>query len=158
MFFLGFYHIRHFTLLCLPKGGLLRSNRLSLKKSLEKATEELRRLWKGQLWREMLFIQISLYTPCWCRASSKHRGGSSWLRPVRRGSRLFRTGRPLNYFQKLSKSDQKVVKMESQRGSRTSFGGQKPKMDARRAKRPILVAKSVPQGCQNGSQMGLKIL
>ena len=47
-----FYHIRHFTLLCLPKGCLLRSNRLSLKKSLEEATEELRRLWKGQLWRE----------------------------------------------------------------------------------------------------------
>ena len=47
-----FYHVRHFTLLCLPKGGLLLSNRLSLKKSLEEATEELRRLWKGQLWRE----------------------------------------------------------------------------------------------------------
>ena len=51
-FFLGFYHVRHFALLCLPKGGLLLSNRLSLKKSLEEATEELRRLWKGQLWRE----------------------------------------------------------------------------------------------------------
>ena len=60
MFFLVFYHIRHFTLLCLPKGGLLRSNRLSLKKSLEKATEELRRLWKGQLWREMAFWIILL--------------------------------------------------------------------------------------------------
>ena len=47
-----FYHVRHFTLLCLPKGCLLLSNRLSLKKSLEEATEELRRLWKGQLWRE----------------------------------------------------------------------------------------------------------
>ena len=50
-----FYHVRHFTLLCLPKGGLLLSNRLSLKKSLEEATEELRRLWKGQLWRERAF-------------------------------------------------------------------------------------------------------
>ena len=51
-FFLGFYHVRRFMLLCLPKGCLLRSNRLSLKKSLEEATEALRRLWKGQLWRE----------------------------------------------------------------------------------------------------------
>ena len=42
MFFLVFYHIRHFTLLCLPKGCLLRSNRLSLKKSLEKATEDIK--------------------------------------------------------------------------------------------------------------------
>ena len=38
MFFLVFFHIRRSTLLCLPKGCLLRSNRLSLKKSLEKAT------------------------------------------------------------------------------------------------------------------------
>ena len=57
-----FYHIRHFTLLCLPKGCLLRSNRLSLKKSLEKATEELRRLWKGQLWREKAFSAEVLST------------------------------------------------------------------------------------------------
>ena len=83
---------------------------------------------------------------------------SSWLRPSRRGSRLIRSRHPPKHMPKLTKSDQKVVQIESQRGSRTSFGGQKPKMDARRAKRPILVAKSVPQGCQNGSHMGLKML
>ena len=70
-----FYHIRHFTLLCLPKGCLLRSNRLSLKKSLEEATEELRRLWKGQLWRESVLDEAVPTRRAGAEQSSKHRGG-----------------------------------------------------------------------------------
>ena len=53
--------------------------------------------------------------------SSKHRGGSSWLRPSRRGSRLIRSRQPPKHMPKLTKSYQKVVKMESQRGSREQF-------------------------------------
>ena len=48
--------------------------------------------------------------------SSKHRGGSSWLRPSRRGSRLIRSRHPPKHMPKLTKSYQKVVKMEPQRG------------------------------------------
>ena len=71
-----FYHVRRFMLLCLPKGGLLLSNRLSLKKSLEEATEELRRLWKGQLWRERRRSADGLSTRrAGAEQSSKHRGG-----------------------------------------------------------------------------------
>ena len=62
MFFLVFYHIRHFTLLCLPKGGLLRSNRLSLKKSLEKATEDIKAtLERAALERDVIYL-ISVST------------------------------------------------------------------------------------------------
>ena len=158
-FFLEFYHICNFTLLCLPKGCLLLSNRLSLKKSLEEATEELRRLWKGQLWRERALWMSWVDTPCWCRASSKHRGGSSWLRPSRRGSRLIRSRRS---SQKHAKVDEKLPK-SGQNGAPEGVQGafleaRRPKMDARGAKRPILVLKSVPQGCQNGSQRSLKRL
>ena len=61
MFFLVFYHIRHFTLLCLPKGCLLRS-RLSLKKSLEKATEDIKAtLERAALERDVIYL-ISVST------------------------------------------------------------------------------------------------
>ena len=73
-FFLVFYHVRHFTLLCLPKGGLLLSNRLSLKKSLEEATEELRRLWKGQQGEGVLDDPVPTRR-AGAEQSSKHRGG-----------------------------------------------------------------------------------
>ena len=71
---------------------------------------------------------------------------------------LLEAGVPKKNMPKLTKSDQKVVKMEPQRGPGSTFGGRKPKMDARVAKRQILMLKSVPQGCQNGSQRGLKML
>ena len=71
---------------------------------------------------------------------------------------LLEAGVPKKNMPKLTKSDQKVVKMEPQRGPGSTFGGWKAKMDARGAKIPILVLKSVPQGCQNGSQRGLKTL
>ena len=62
MFFLVFFHIRHFTLLCLPKGCLLRSNRLSLKKSLEKATEDIKAtLERAAVERDVIYL-ISLST------------------------------------------------------------------------------------------------
>ena len=62
MFFLVFFHIHHFTLLCLPKGCLLHSNRLSLKKSLEKATEDIKAtLERAALERDVIYL-ISVST------------------------------------------------------------------------------------------------
>ena len=113
---------------------------------------------RAALERDVIYSNLALHAVLVQSKLKAPRRISSWLRPSRRGSRLIRSRHPPKHMPKLTKSDQKVVQIESQRGSRTSFGGQKPKMDARRAKRPILVAKSVPQGCQNGSQMGLKIL
>ena len=51
---------------------------------------------------------------------------------------------------KLTKSAQKVVKMEPQRDPGSTFGGRKPKMDARVAKRRILMLESVPLGAKMG--------
>ena len=154
-----FYHVRHFTLLCLPKGCLLLSNRLSLKKSLEEATEELRRLWKGQLWRERAFwTTLSRHAVLvQSRAQSTAADPVGVAHPAAVVG-LLEAGVPQKNMPKLTKSDQKVVKMEPQRGPGSTFGGRKPKMDARVAKRQILMLKSVPQGCQNGSQRGLKML
>ena len=117
-----FYHVRHFTLLCLPKGCLLRSNRLSLKKSLEKATEELRRLWKGQLWRERAFwTTLSRHAVLvQSKAQSTAADPVGCAHPAAVVG-LLEAGVPKNKMPKLTKSDKKVVKMEPQRESREHF-------------------------------------
>ena len=156
-----FYHVRHFTLLCLPKGGLLLSNRLSLKKSLEEATEELRRLWKGQLWRERRCSAEALPTRrAGAEQSSKHRGGSSWRCPSRGGSRLIRSRRPKKKHAKVDEKCPKSCQNGAPEGSREHFwrpeaqdgrqGGKKTDFDAQKC------APRVPKWVTKGSKNALK--
>ena len=63
---------------------------------------------------------------------------------------LLEAGVPKKNMPKLTKSVQKVVKMEPQRGPGSTFGGRKPKMDARGQEDRFWWSKVCPKGAKMG--------